>query len=204
MPKPPAAQSGGVAPGSGPTAPSGQNGGSNGGSGGGQPSQPQTYTYASIDVRFGKAGQTLRRLDDVPRLTPLPNAAQPIVVFMGMRADAQTAVFMVSTDVHAQGEGRCVPSKKVCEAIELRRGEIALLDWAEPDGSVTQYELDLDDVTLHETTSHAQAQATVVKARSSWLGEISRHGGRVAAHGDGALAVTGTTGSAPSLADEQP
>jgi hypothetical protein len=142
-------------------------GGDNGGAGQEQPSQ--TYTYASIDVRFGKAGLNhLRSLDDVPRLTPLPSAAQPIAIFMGMRADHETAVFLVSTDVHAQGEGRCVPSQKLCEAIELKRGQVALLDWAEPDGSVTQYELDLVDVALHETTSKAVANQAY--ARSSAAG----------------------------------
>lgn len=143
-------------------------GGAGTGGGGGQGAPPKTYTYASIDVRFGKAASPLRELHDVPRLTPLPGAAQPIVVFMGMRADHETAVFLVSTDVHAQGEGRCVPSKKLCEAIELKRDEIALLDWAEPDGSVTQYELDLVDVTLHQTTSKALASRAY--ARTSRAG----------------------------------
>lgn len=160
------ADTGGAGSGSG----SGSGGGTGGSGGGGDQGQaPQTYTYASIDVRFGRAGLPLRTIHDVPRLTPLPSAAQPIVIFMGMKADHETAVFMVSTDVHAQGEGTCVPSKKVCEAIELRRDQISLLDWAEPDGSVTQYELDLADVTLHETTSKAKAQATVAAARASWL-----------------------------------
>lgn len=149
----------------------GTSGGSTGGSGGGErPQQPQTYEYATIDVRFGKAGRPLHAHGDVPRLTPLPGPAKPIVVFLGMRADRETAVFMVSTDVHAQGEGRCVPSRKLCEAIELTRGQIALLDWAEPDGSVTQYELDLVDVTLHQTTSKAVAGRAY--ARSSRAGRL--------------------------------
>jgi len=197
---PPRAAQAGTAPtGGAPVAPAGggsSDGGSGGGSTGGGEPAPQTYTYASIDVRFGRAGMFLRTLHDVPRLTPLPSSTQPIVIFMGMRADRETAVFMVSTDVHAQGEGRCMPSKKLCEAIELRRDQIALLDWAEPDGSVTQYELDLIDVTLHETSSKAEAQASIVKARSSWLGEISRH---AAAGRAGVRAVTGTAPHAPTL-----
>lgn len=186
----------GGTPAHGGSATGGASDGGGSGSGGGGAPQPQTYAYASIDVRFGRAGLTLRALHDVPRLTPLPSAAQPIVIFMGMRADHETAVFMVSTDVHAQGEGRCVPSRKLCEAIELRRGEIALLDWAEPDGSVTQYELDLTDVTLHLTTSKAQAQATRVRARASWL---AGGGKDASAGGASVLAVTGASSQAPSL-----
>ncbi|HEX7291603.1 MAG TPA: hypothetical protein VF250_10805 [Conexibacter sp.] len=153
-------------------------GGAGGDSDGQTPSSPQqTYSYATIDVRFGKAGLKLRKLDDVPRLTPLPSAAEPIVVFLGMRADRQTAVFLVSTDVHAQGEGRCVPSRKTCEAIVLKRGDVALLDFADADGSVTQYELDLVDVTVHETTSKALASRAY--ARTSRAGARLLEGARV-------------------------
>jgi len=178
---------GGASGGSG-AAPSPGGGGSTGGT---PPPAPHTYTYASIDVRFGKAGQTLHAHDDVPRLTPLPGPIKPIVVFMGMRADHQTAVFLVSTDVHAQGDGRCVPSKKLCEAIELQRGQTALLDWAEPDGSVTQYELDLVDVTLHETTSKALADRAYART--------SRAGRRLldAAARNSAQARSGSAGPRP-------
>jgi hypothetical protein len=147
------------------------------------PSSPQeTYTYTTIDVRFGKAGLSLRRLDDVPRLTPLPSAAEPIVVFLGMRADRQTAVFLVSTDVHAQGDGKCVPSRKTCEAIELTRGDVALLDFADADGSVTQYELDLVDVVVHQTTSKALASRSY--ARTSRAGARLLEGARVRTSAD--------------------
>ena len=97
-------------------------------------------------MRFGRAGTPLRAIEDVPRLTPLPNAAQPIVVFLGMRRDHATAVFLVSTDVHAQGHGQMRPVAKQCEAIELqqRRGRAARLG-ASPTAPSTQYELDLDE-----------------------------------------------------------
>jgi hypothetical protein len=144
---------------------------SRGGSGGqGPTSQPQVYVYASIDVRFGRAGHRLRTIEDVPRLTPLPNANHPIVVFLGMRRDRATAIFLVSTDVHVQGLGQCVPSRRDCEAIELREGEAALLDFTEADGTVEQYELDLDSVTLHQTTSPELAKQAY--ARSSRRGRL--------------------------------
>lgn len=163
---------GAASTGSNGTAPSGSGStGGSGGSGGETPSPPApTYVYASIDVHFGHAGHTLRAIEDVPRLTPLPNANHPIVVFLGMRRDFATAVFLVSTDVHVQGVDQCVPSRKDCEAIELREGDVALLDFTETDGTVQQYELDLDRVTLHETTSKAVAQQAY--ARSSRRGRL--------------------------------
>ena len=158
------------APGGGTTTPA-PSGGGTGGSGGQTPPSPApTYAYASVDVRFGHAGHKLRKIEDVPRLTPLPNANHPIVVFLGMRRDHATAVFLVSTDVHVQGVGQCVPSRKDCEAIELREGDVALLDYTQADGTVEQYELDLDRVTLHQTTSQALAQQAY--ARSSRRGRL--------------------------------
>lgn len=152
-----------------PSGPGSTGGRSKGGSGGTAPKpQPKTYVYASVDVSFGRAGSPLRAITDVPRLAPLPSATDPIVIFMGTRSDHETAVFMLSTDVHAQGDGRCVPSTKTCEAIELRRGGVALLDVTDATGDVTQYELDLDDVVLHTTTSKATASAASAAANLAW------------------------------------
>jgi len=164
---------------------SGGTGTGGGGDAGGQaPSEPEpTYTYASIDVRFGHAGHRLRRIEDVPRLTPLPNASNPIVVFLGMRRDHETAVFLVSTDVHVQGLGQCVPSQRECTAIELREGEAAFFDYTTADGDVEQYELDLDRVTLHETTSEAVAQRAF--ARVSRAGKLLLGRGSVRSSVDG-------------------
>ncbi|HKG02497.1 MAG TPA: hypothetical protein VKB03_04900 [Conexibacter sp.] len=158
--------------GSGSSGASGGGGGDSNSGGGAQPQpEPQpTFTYASVDVRFGHAGKQLRAIRDVPRLTPLPSATNPIVVFLGTRRDRRTAVFLVSTDVHVQGLGQCVPSRSNCEAIELRDGETAFLDFTAADGSVDQYELDLVRVTLHETTSEAVAQRAY--ARTSRVGRL--------------------------------
>ncbi len=146
----------------------GTGGGSNPRPGGTAPKpQPKTYVYASVNVHFGRAGSPLREIKDVPRLAPLPSASDPIVIFMGTRSDRETAVFMLSTDVKAQGDGRCVPSTKTCEAIELRRGGVALLDVTSNTGAVTQYELDLDEVALHTTTSRAVANAAFARASSA-------------------------------------
>jgi hypothetical protein len=139
--------------------------------------EPETFTYASIDVRFGRAGASLREIGDVPRLTALPKAANPIVIFLGMRGDHETAVFLLSTDVHAQGvDLRCVPSVALCEAVELREGDVAFLDVRDEHGAITQYELDLVDVELHATTSESRASRTY--ARTSGPGSSLAQLGR--------------------------
>lgn len=178
---------------------------------GGSTTPPKTYLYSSVDVRFGRAGFPLREIKDVPRLAPLPNATRPVLIFMGTRSDHETAVFMISADVHAQGQARCVPSNQLCEAIELRRGGIALLDVTAADGSVTQYELDLTDVTLHETTSKAKASAAYARSSKAGIALVRRSAAAAAVRSelrwsaaDGVLvAVPGGTylerdGSAPA------
>lgn len=155
------------------------------GSGDEPQAEPETFTYASIDVRFGRAGSPLREIRDVPRLAALPKAANPIVIFLGMRGDHETALFMLSTDVHAQGDGRCRPSVVLCETIELRKGDIAFLDVRDEHGAVTQYELDLVEVELHETTSESKASRTYARSshvaldadgRTALLAQLGRAG----------------------------
>jgi hypothetical protein len=138
--------------------------GSGGGStpSGGTPSAPpKTYAIAHVDVRFGRAAAPLKAIDDVPRLTPLPNAIDPVVVFLGMRSDQTTAVFLISSDVHPQGDGRCTPSVKTCTSVELKQGQTEILDVTGSDGSVTEYELDLDKVVVEQTTSPSKAHAAL-------------------------------------------
>jgi hypothetical protein len=172
----------GASNGSSGTSPSGSSKGSSGGATPHAPA-PKTYLTVSIDVHFGKATSPhLHTHNDVPRLTPLPSATNPIVIFLGMRTDLKTAVFMVSSDVHAQGDGRCVPSRKDCETIELKEGQTTFLDVAAASGEVTQYELDLVKVTIHQTTSKAAAQAAYAHVSRAGAA-LLRHGANASADG---------------------
>lgn len=147
---------------------------SGGGSPGGAPTTPlKTYSVASIDVRFGRAARELHSHEAVPRLTPLPGPGKPIVVFLGMRKDLKTAVFLLSSDVHAQGDGTCTPSRTECTSIEVKEGDVVLLDVTGPAGHVKQYELELVKVTITETTSKSDAQAAYAR--------VSHAGARVLA-----------------------
>ncbi|HET6448369.1 MAG TPA: hypothetical protein VFG31_04600 [Conexibacter sp.] len=148
-----------------------------GGSSGGAPSTPskpqRTYDVATIDVRFGPTLGTKHTYADVLRLRALPRASKPIAIFMGMRKDLKTAVFLISSDVHARGDGTCAPSRAVCTTIELKEGDVALLDVASASGRVTQYELDLVKVTVSHTTSKSDAQEAYAR--------VSRAGARMLA-----------------------
>lgn len=164
---------GGGGPGPSPTPGDGGRRGGTGGGGGSGDGAPTTYTYATIDVTFGEAGGRLREIKRVPRLAALPGNDDPAVIFLGMRGDHETAVFLVSSDVRVQGDARCLPSLKVCETIELRQNGVVFLDVRAEDGSITQYELNLVAVELHQTTDQERARRTEARGARVALRELA-------------------------------
>lgn len=173
-PKSKTADGGGTAPVETPPADSGTSANGDGSSSGGAPSTPappKTYSVATVDVRFGPVSGPRHTHEDLPRLRALPSANRPIVVFLGMRKGLDTAVFLISSDVHVQGQGSCTPSRSECTAIELREGDVVLLDVTANDGRVTQYELDLQKIAVTRTTSKSDAEHAYAR--------VSRAGSRL-------------------------
>jgi hypothetical protein len=166
-----APSSGGDTGSSGGTGNSGGTGGS-GDSGGG--SAPTTYTTYKVDVSFGEAGATKSR-KDVPRLSPLPNSSDPIVIFLGVsRSDKQTrAVFLVTSDAVATGDGACKPKDDDCTYVYLAENETEYFDVQAGTAGLAQYELSIKDIKVSHTTSKSAALARY--ARESRAGrEILR------------------------------
>ena len=88
-----------------------------------------------VDLRFGKDGSSKSK-NDVPRLSPLPSQADPFFVFLGVAADGKTAMFLVSSDAVATGDGKCIPSPENCDRVDMQAGETEFFDVATPDGKV--------------------------------------------------------------------
>jgi hypothetical protein len=131
-----------------------------GGTGGSGTTVAKTDGRASwhVDLRFGQDG-TLKSRTDVPRLTPLPSVADPFFVFLGVLADGKTALFLVSSDAEATGDGKCLPSPQSCERVEMQAGDTEFFDVTAPDGTVKQYQLDLTRVARRTQASTAVAAA---------------------------------------------
>ncbi len=154
-------------------------GGDSAGGGGGAVSDPTSKTPAKakpkpkstgpayvIDLRFGQA-DSMKTLKNVPRLTPLPSAASPFFVFLGVKEDGKTLVFLVSSDAKATGDGKCKPSSKACETIELKSGDTEFFDLS-TDAGVEQYQMDIIKVRKTSASSSAKsARAARAKARAS-------------------------------------
>jgi hypothetical protein len=140
------------------------------------PSRPATphrrYVVASLQVRFGPIGSTggRRNLD---RLSPLPGGGSPAVIYLGLLGDRKTAVFLVSSDVRAEGDGRCMPSPRNCQTLRMRAGDTEFFDQSTSHG-VNQFQLDVVTVPHRQVSSARAAQK--MKARVSRRGQrIERH-----------------------------
>jgi len=120
------------------------------------------YTY-TVDVRFGKTDNT--QTMTLTKFRALPSSNDPIVVFMGVRNDGETAVFLVSADATTTGDGTCSPSDDECTFLYLKKGEKRMIESVGQDGAVVDYELTLRDVNVKKTTGPDKAASS--KAKSS-------------------------------------
>jgi hypothetical protein len=114
-----------------------------------------------VNLRFGEAGDQKVR-HDIPRLTPLPSATDPFFIFLGILSDGKTAVFLISSDATATGDGKCKPNPDQCDTIEMRAGDTEFFDVAEGNAGVVQYELDLLKI-IHGKTKSTAAAARAAK-----------------------------------------
>jgi hypothetical protein len=118
-----------------------------------------------VNLRFGEAGdQKLRH--DIPRLTPLPSATDPFFIFLGILKDGKTAVFLISSDATATGDGKCKPDPTQCDTIEMRAGDTEFFDVAQGNAGVVQYELDLLKI-IHDKVKGKAAAARAARRVST-------------------------------------
>jgi len=117
-----------------------------------------------VSLRFGEPGEQ-RTIRDIARLSPLPNSDRPFFVFLGVLNGGKRAVFLVSSDATATGDGTCRPTKLSCETVELEKGETEFFDYQTESG-VVQYQLDLVNVKRRVPLSSTEAVAAQARARA--------------------------------------
>jgi hypothetical protein len=105
------------------------------------PASPSDYR---VTLRVGQAGN-LQVHKDVERLTPLPSTVDPFMVFMGVTDNGKTAVFLLSSDAKATGDGTCKPSPASCQTVEMKAQDVEFfdVDTSGTGSDPVQYELDL-------------------------------------------------------------
>lgn len=137
---------------------------------------PKTYTMQELTVRFGDATANPAR-KSLERLQPLPSAAEPVLIYLGVLADGKTAVFLLDRGVSAIGDGDCRPAPTECQTVRLRAGDTEFFDVTDETGNVTaQYQLDLIKIHKATTASASRARASSKAGRRLLKARVASDG----------------------------
>jgi hypothetical protein len=88
--------------------------------GGDAPTTTVQYRYV-VDLTFIANGRK-RHVEGMERLDMLPSQENPLLLFLGVSANAGNAVFLVDSTLEAAGEGRCKPRASDCAFLYLGAG----------------------------------------------------------------------------------
>jgi hypothetical protein len=88
--------------------------------GGDTPTTTVQYRYV-VDLTFTSNGRT-RHVKSMERLDMLPSQDSPLLLFLGVTANAGNAVFLVDSTLEAAGEGKCKPRASECAFLYIGAG----------------------------------------------------------------------------------
>jgi hypothetical protein len=129
------------------------------------PATPEpTWPANSLTVRFGDAAADALEKSTLERLSPLPSADEPVVIYLGLADEGTTAVFLLGDGVQPTGDGVCLPEPTSCETLALKAGETEFLDVMGEDGTTPGAQYELDVVAIHPAKTATGATAAAAKA----------------------------------------
>lgn len=132
------------------------------------PVKVQSWTTYSVGVRFGRDASAPIK-NNLARLTPLPSARQPEIMFMGVMAGGRQAVFALGAGLQHTGPGLCRPSHTQCSAILLKAGQTEHIVVPAAAGGQPQ-QLILRLVHIASIVTHSQKAALAAYQRHSAVG----------------------------------
>ena len=88
--------------------------------GGDAPTTTVQYRYV-VDLTFTANGRK-RHIKSMERLDMLPSQDSPLLLFLGVTANAGNAVFLVDSTLEAAGEGKCKPRASDCAFLYIGAG----------------------------------------------------------------------------------
>jgi hypothetical protein len=152
---------------------SGGGGTSNGGSNTNTNKGPYAYV---VNVKFGER-DSAKTYHNVQKLDVLPNANNPLLVFMGVNTAGDTAVFLTDTSLKASGEGACKPTADVCSFLYLKlnhSSDTEDLLAQNADGTGTEYTLKLLEINKVPVSELAKASKSSTAAKKRAAAEARR------------------------------
>jgi hypothetical protein len=144
-------------------------GGGTGDTGDGGTQTTTQYRYV-VDATFSVNGRA-RHIKSLERLDMLPSEDSPLLLFLGVSANAGNAVFLVDSTLEAAGEGKCKPRARECAFLYLGAGSEH--EFTNDDGD--SYTLRIDEIrkvkvgagTAAASRTHKSARAAVGKPMAS-------------------------------------
>jgi hypothetical protein len=137
-------EAGGTTGAAAPTAPVSTPGG-NPTTGGGEPQK--LYRYVA-KVKFGRISQTKSKTVEPAEF--LPSEQNPALLFLGANNSGDNALFLVSPEATARGDGVCVPSETDCQIVRMKKDDVEFFEVSLSAETVVTYELELVDIALRE------------------------------------------------------
>jgi len=144
---PSTAQGTSTAPGA--TAPGSQN------TSGTEPTKFYTYT---IKVNFGEEGNT--KTLKLSQFRAIPSSDNPVAIFMGVKKDGKTAVFLLSSSTTTTGDGRCAPTDSNCTFLYMKEGDSQVIETVTSDGQIVTYQLDLEAIVAEPVKAPDTAKSS--------------------------------------------
>jgi hypothetical protein len=150
-----------------------------------QPAKPTTPVRVyRVAVLFGVApvgtppqSSQLTPYENLKRLTPLPSAKQPLVVFRGVTSGGKSATFTLVGEAILHGNAACLPSASQCQAIELKTGQAEQLEYLAPSGQTIIYQLQI--VSISSSKASTASAQRVFRGESRVGRELLRRAGLV-------------------------
>ena len=117
---------------------------------------PNAKATYHVTLTFGEDG-AMKKYNNIARLTPLPSTDNPFFVFLGVKDDGKSAVFLVDSSAMPSGDGKCEPSPEECQQIVLHKGDLEFFQLPSGTAGVVQYQMEIKDITkgLARTTAAA-------------------------------------------------
>jgi hypothetical protein len=127
-----------------------------------KPDKPDPKDLYRVTLRFGEVGD-LKTHKNVARLTPLPSSSNPFVVFLGIKADGKTAVFLVSSSSGTTGEGDCEPDD-TCTFLYMKEDQQQSFEAVDANDQVVTYALKLLKINVEETDAPQSSSSSSSRA----------------------------------------
>jgi hypothetical protein len=119
------------------------------------PTPPGLTDTQSYAVTFAITNDTggLDTIDPLERLSVLPGARQPLLVYLGVLKGGHRVLFAVRPGAFVKGPGDCAPGRVDCEVLSLAVDQIETL--SNGDGSSAQFAITAIKAADHPSTAAA-------------------------------------------------